>query len=69
MLHYKKLKCPLKKNSLPTTTTTSNTNQTRKIEVVGLFCKQQKIKHENEGSGKNPLPTRRRSNVQEKLEL
>jgi hypothetical protein len=40
MLHYKKSKCPLKKKLLPTTT--SNTNQTRKIEVVGLFCKQQK---------------------------
>jgi hypothetical protein len=66
MLHYKKSKCSLKPNSL--TTTTSNTNQTRKIEVVGLFCKQQKIKHENGGSGKNPLPTTIRSNVQEKLE-
>jgi hypothetical protein len=71
MLHYKKSKCPLKKNPLPTTTTTttSNTNQTRKIEVVGLFCKQQKIKHENGSSGKNSLPRRRRSNIQEKLEL
>jgi hypothetical protein len=42
MLHYKKSKCPLKTNSL--TTTRSNTNQARKIEVVGLFCKQQKNK-------------------------